>query len=687
MTQLARYLGQILALTLLCVAILFQTARGETEAQARIAILIGNSGYGSGLSLPNPVNDVRALGNVLAELGFKVHALEDGNLQQMRDHLDYALEDVPDHAMLLFFYAGHAVQKNNVNWLLPIDFVPTKGVRVEETALGSDEILKNLETVPDATRIVILDACRNYPLGDADEVVGNGLAGLITQGNSLIAYATLAGDVARDGNGPNSPYTGALVSALNTPGLELYDLFRTVRYKVRSATDGLQLPWVSGSLPPGIVLNASIEESPAELAQLDGLDPIQAVHWRAIARSNDPGDFEAFVTAYADSPARNIALQREQELLAEQVEPTPPVQIDVVSPEGAPFTITACDTWVSDPLDPKRIAPGVPWGLVNTRNAIRDCSIALSQDPDNPRLSFLLARALDIAENFDDALRFYERAAAAGYGAASRNLGYMYRNARGVAPDDSLAASFYFQASLDGVVDARKALAKLYEEGWGVPQSYPEMLRWLNLSAEENYPNSLDHLGNLYRTGTYVPQDDAKALELYQRGASVGYGNAIANLARVYRDGLGVGEDRARAMTLYQSAVDRGNAFAPYHLGRMLLDPKGDELADPVRARELLELSAERGYSWALWQLARSWKDGDFGEVDLDTAAFYLWIGAEAGNSMRNTDGEKLVADATELLQEIEPQLSQARRDAVEQRTQQWLKQNSLLDFSLLFPY
>lgn len=687
MSGLLRSARTFLFLALFVILALSSQFPANAAEMARYAILIGNAGYADKMRLPNPVNDSRALANVLVQNGFHVSTLEDGSLDDMRSLVRDTVATVPDGALVMFYYAGHAVQQNGVNLLIPVDFSVDDNRPVAKRTLGVDEVMAEISNIPNVTKVVVLDACRNFPTGDASEALGDGLAGVLSEGETMISYATLAGDVAYDGNGPNSPFTGALVSALEIPGLDLYEVFRTVRYKVRSATDGRQLPWVSGTLQAKIVLNPEVDTAVSDLIPLDELGPIEAVSWSAISRSGDPNDFRTFLAAFAESPARTVAEQKIEYLSQLQLVDFAPVNIPDEQPPGAPFVITACDKWASDPLDPSRLAPGVEWGLVNTRNAIRDCSIALSRDPANPRLLFLLGRALDIAEQFDKAKYFYEQSSSKGYGVASRNLGYMYRNARGVRADDDAAALYYFLAAEGGVIDARKALAKLYEEGWGVEQSYPEMMRWLELSAEDNYPNSLDHLGNLFRTGTYVVRDDTKALDLYNRAAAMGYGNAISNLARMYRDGLGVSVDRRRAMELYQSAADGGNAFAPYHLARMLLKPEDGEVADPERALPLLELSAERGYSWALWQLARGWYSGNFGEEDPETAAFYLWIAAETGRTMRNDDGEKLVQEATKLLSEIEPGFSQEQRDGVEKRTQLWLRQNSLLDFSLIFPY
>src|SRR5690606_24197661 len=99
-----------------------------------------------------------------------------------------------------------------------------------------------------------LDACRDYPFGSLAEAFGDGLANVATSGETLVAYATAAGQVALDGTGPNSPYTSALIAALELPGRDLYDVFRTVRAKVREATRGQQLPWITGSVETSLVL-------------------------------------------------------------------------------------------------------------------------------------------------------------------------------------------------------------------------------------------------------------------------------------------------------------------------------------------------------------------------------------------------------------------------------------------------
>ena len=171
--------------------------------------------------------------------------------------------------------------------------------------------------------IVVLDACRDYPFGPLADAFGDGLANVATSGETLVAYATAAGQVAQDGTGPNSPYTSALITALELPGRDIYDVFRTVRAKVREATEGQQIPWITGSIESDLVLR-QVTQVPAmappprrtaspPLIQA-AYDPAD-VHWNAIAASADPGDFERFAAAHPQTRFAALAREREQQLL------------------------------------------------------------------------------------------------------------------------------------------------------------------------------------------------------------------------------------------------------------------------------------------------------------------------------------------------------------------------------------
>lgn len=657
-------------------------AHAQTPAPSapRHAILIGNAHYTGIPALRNPLNDVRSLAAVLAELDFEIHLLEDATLEDKQEFLAETKRALPAGATVFFYYAGHALQVNGLNWLIPTDFALPENHDIATATIGIDEILEMLDEVGAKLKILVLDACRDYPLGDVDDVFGDGLAGIAATGETLIAYATTAGSVALDGNGPNSPFAGALASALSQDGLDLYDIFRSVRSQVREATQGRQLPWVSGSIENRVVLRRP-SEPVAVPASEENLEPVQAVHWRAISKSVDPNDFLQFASVHFGTRASEDAIRRASLLVQEGRTALPRVELDIQQPQGNAAVVTACDVWVSHPDDPYRVAPAVPFGLVNTREAIRDCSIALSEDPDNPRLNFLLGRALDVAAQFDDARHFYERASELGYPIADFTLGSLYRTGFGVERDLSRAAELWMMAAEQGLQVAQVGMARLYRRGWGVRQSYPDMLRWLEHLEAQNYPQALDVLGNLYRQGIFVEQDLARAFEFYRRASVQGYANATSNLAGMYRDGLGVEADWNKAVEMYQQASEQGNPFAPYHLAALLVDPPDGGQGDAETARALLEMSLDRGYPWAAVRLANYLRRGLLGSPDPFEAAHFLHVARAAGEAMDTSNGERLRAEASDLLAYVEAELSPQESARANARARAWLETNGVLGF------
>ena len=681
----ATWLARMALLASLLLAGPISVSAQGLDASTRLAVVIGNGAYPAA-PLANPLNDARAVTGALRELGFKVVRIEDAT----RADFELLVEGLPQtlaaNSVVLFYFAGHAVQYQGQNFLLPVDFALKRPEDLPATSLELGEVLQAIQRARVGMTVVVLDACRDYPFGSLAEAFGDGLANVATSGETLVAYATAAGQVALDGTGPNSPYTSALIAALELPGRDLYDVFRTVRAKVREATHGQQLPWVTGSIETNLVLRQprqAAPEPPPGIIQAS-YDPAQ-VHWNTIATSNDPGDFLRFAKAHPQAAAVDQARAREQELVEEGAEIIPALAVAtevLPAPAGRSAAITACDRWATDPEDPQRVTAGIESGLVNTRQAIRDCAIALAADPGNPRLAFMLGRALDLAERFTEAEAFYRQAAQSGYADALYNLGLMYRTGRGVPADDQVAAGFYFDSAMQGSLNARKALASLYEHGWGVPQSDAEMLHWLNLAAADGHARSLDYLGTLYRTGKAVPQDYERAFELYGIAAGLQNSNAIANLARLYREGKGAPKDPARAIELYDRATQLGNAFAPYHLSQIFKDGDGVD-PDPAMARRLLELSADRGYEWAYWRRAR-WHEE---EGDLAAALYAYLLAIEAGEALNHPSGDQLAAEAKAKADAIRSKLDTDTAAAVDRRAWTWLAQNSLLKGALIYPY
>jgi len=224
-------------------------------AEKRVALVIGNSAYQNVALLANPANDAGAMAAMLKSAGFDVVALKrDLKANEMRRALRDFSDEVRDADAAIVYYAGHGVEIEGINYLIPVDAVLERDIDAYDEAIPLDRIL----TVVDQARklrLIILDACRDNPFSKtmkhtmASRSVGRGLSKIEPSSpNTLIAYAAKAGSTAADGDDKNSPFTTALVKYLPRPGLDLRKAFGFVRDEVLKVTHNRQEPFVYGSL-------------------------------------------------------------------------------------------------------------------------------------------------------------------------------------------------------------------------------------------------------------------------------------------------------------------------------------------------------------------------------------------------------------------------------------------------------
>jgi formylglycine-generating enzyme required for sulfatase activity len=219
-------------------------------AEPRIALVIGNSEYSSG-PLPNPANDAKMIGETLNNLGFEVIARRNADQNTMKraiQEFGSRLEKAGPAAVGLFYYAGHGVQLNGRNYLIPTTAQIEREGDVEIEAVSADWVIEQMRYARNRLNIVILDACRNNPFTRSMRSVDHGLATMDAPAGILIAYSTAPGAVAADGYGRNSPYTEALSQAMRDLHEPVEQVFKRVRVGVMSATSGKQVPWESSSL-------------------------------------------------------------------------------------------------------------------------------------------------------------------------------------------------------------------------------------------------------------------------------------------------------------------------------------------------------------------------------------------------------------------------------------------------------
>lgn len=684
----------VAGLLLLTTWLLPGTAWAQFETLARAALVIGNGAYAHDPLVPldNPLNDAREMNRRLTELGFDVTLMEDGDAAGMGGLVERIPEVFPSGGVGVFFYAGHGVQYKGVNYLLPTDFELTTPDDLPRNSLALNTILQAMNDAGVKIGIIILDACRENPFGTVSDAFGQGLALVDAPGETLIAYATRPGGLAEDGLGGNSPYTGALISALELPNQSVYDVFAAVRARVSQATSGRQIPWILGSLGPAgtqFRFRPVAEPQIAEDLSVPG-QPITlaSVHWKTIQQSVDPTDFERFLMLEPDRTYVQLAQRRLSELRAEGREDLPEMGIRLAQapadlPEGIASLITECDVVAADPYDNGRLTAGVPWGLVNTSIAIRACLRSVAAAPNTPRLLFNLGRALDIAERFTEAESFYRRAADLGYASAFKNLGYMQRTSRGVSENPPAAAELYLEAALRGSNAGKTAIATLYREGQGVPQSHEEALRWYRLAAEDGYPGALDAIGYFYLNGLGVEQDEAESARYYELAARLGVSNGMYNLGRAYLKGSGVEKDCEEAITWFVRGLEEGNPYAPFYLGRMFRE-KWCVDRDYRLAMSYLKLSADRGFAEPYFHIAQMYEKGEGVEPDLAEAFYYYWIAREAGEFHGVRYSLLMAEEAGERLAALQEQLDSASVASARSRAEEWIEQNGLLQFRMV---
>jgi uncharacterized caspase-like protein len=230
------------------------TGSSAAFAENRLALVIGESAYRSVTPLPNPANDARAMSKLLAESGFEVTTAADLSQKELNQEVgDFAGKIAargPD-TVALVFYAGHGLQIDGENYLVPVDVDPKREADIPLQAVRLNDVLNTLNSIPSKMRILLLDACRNNPFPAINQTAGRGLAMVDAKTGvpgTFLSYSTSPGAEAEDGDGSDSPYTTALLTAARTPGLPIEQAFKQVRLAVNKATGGRQTPWESSSL-------------------------------------------------------------------------------------------------------------------------------------------------------------------------------------------------------------------------------------------------------------------------------------------------------------------------------------------------------------------------------------------------------------------------------------------------------
>ncbi|MFL6951750.1 MAG: caspase family protein [Xanthobacteraceae bacterium] len=310
-------------------------------AEHRMALVIGNSNYATVMALPNPASDARAMAKFLNSAGFQVLQAPDLSQTEMRrtigDFASMVADKGPD-TVALVFYAGHGLQVDGENYLVPVDAKIQREADVPLQAMRLADLMNALASVPSKTRIVILDACRNNPFSEINKTTGRGLAIVDAPTGSLVSYSTAPGTEAQDGDGTNSPYTSALLNIGQKSDLPIEQMLKLVRLAVNDATNRQQIPWESSSLtsdfaffPSGaqvLMPNAGQPTTPATARtetrsveawqkELKSRNPREA--YEIVIREDKVEAYQAYLELYPSqsmAPVVRTIVERRREMIA-----------------------------------------------------------------------------------------------------------------------------------------------------------------------------------------------------------------------------------------------------------------------------------------------------------------------------------------------------------------------------------
>lgn len=293
-----------------------QTAR----TQRRVALVIGNGDYQNASRLANPTNDAADMATALSELGFQLVGGR-AHLNQTADQMKQLIVQFGERIGVgvgLFYYAGHGVQSQGHNYLIPIEAKILREKTLEFDAVDVNRVLAELDAAGNGFNIVILDACRNSPFGRSWRSADQGLAQVNAPEGTLIAYATSPGRVANDGAGRNGTYTGELLRQMRVPGITIEETFKTVRAAVKTASQNQQTPWESSSLVGKFCFAGSCDgadqllggvKSGSATPSMD-VSAFELSYWDSIKSSTNADDFKAYLEKYPNGQFAALARNR-----------------------------------------------------------------------------------------------------------------------------------------------------------------------------------------------------------------------------------------------------------------------------------------------------------------------------------------------------------------------------------------
>lgn len=684
-------LACVLFRTFIAAALVWVAFSASADDQVRVALVLGNSEYEHVSKLPNPASDAQDIGAAFERIGFTVTTGFNLDYNQMRLVLWDFAEDAADADVVIIYFAGHGIEIDNTNYLIPVNAQLKSDRDVDFEAIRLDSIVDAIADAP-GLKIVLVDACRNNPFlvdmtrTSASRNVGRGL-GRIDPSGVLVGYAARGGTLALDGEGRNSPYAQALLQHVEEPGLEIGKLFRKVRDTVYELTDGAQEPFTYGSLPGEDIYLVSapaalepIPEPPAPQVATpqagapseDDLCAQAMVAWSLIYDSESRTALERFAAKFKDCPsaaevaaARIAALGSGPPAIAKAPsEPEKKTEV-AASPSEQDAKPTAAATpqvatgvrETTDYANKCLVVAGyetVPTDTVRkfANKAIAACTTALNQNPYDARVAAALARAFDAKMLFVQGKKYWTISAQNGFIPAIAKL---ERDTNPTAAPDPATLMANSQTEPEVMAEANTQTEMSFYERKCLLLADPKSVLVASIKSTANAAISacataLNHDPKNGRIAAALARAyDAKSLyslshKYWKVAAENGHMDAITEVRKSelidyvkecnrLADYETVSKEdlkanEAAALSACTNAYEQGaSGRAAATLARVYYARENYS-----RSFQYWKISAESGYPPAMAELGFIYKCGCGTKIDLKEAARWYRLAAEAGS-------------------------------------------------------
>lgn len=636
---------------------------------ARVALIIGNSAYKSLPQLPNPSRDARVMDDALKAVGFETITVIDATREDVVKAMKTLTSKIRPDSSVVIFYAGHGIQFDDENYLIPVDSELSDEASLPFEAFSLKLVTDQIDRVKPKIAIFILDACRNNPLEKKSRSAGaggmvRGLARATGPLGTFIAFATAPGEVATDGQGKNSPFSRALAQVIATPGLPIEQVFKRTRERVVKETGGAQVPWDNSSLIDDFFFKAALSDEPQFSAQ--AAQDAQA--WQIASTTDTQAAYGTYLGAFPQGLFADIASTRLTTANHKPMEETEDVAALSLPPNRTTDATTDLLTWnaISTSDDPAQyndylakypeglfanlarlrladLSKGSVAEVTNLKKKLSPRFAEFEETPLYPEITECDRLAGHVQEIADPSVGVYfreivpEKAIPACLGALKQfpdSLRILVNYARAIdaAGRHDEAREIYRMGAEKGFPIALRSLGDVYRDGRGVDKDLTEARYWYVRGAAKNNVFAEYNLALIFLEGKGVAQNKEKAVFWFWRAARQGFGPAMQRLANFYISGDVVKKDEQQGRILLQGAAEMGVNAAKLRYGELLLDGIGGE-KDVESGRQWIENAAHSGDGSAQAKLGTIYKDGIGGKRDLQQALNWLVLAEKSGAS------------------------------------------------------